>query len=72
MGPNETASMIIGGPLKIVIFDVQRRVSPHRRHRDGPVLSGKGGRRHGAQLVTIMIMMPVLLALAVINISLPE
>ena len=32
MGPNETASMIPGGPRKIVIFDVQGRAKAQIKH----------------------------------------
>jgi len=32
MGPNETASTIIGGPRKIVIFDVQRHAKAQIKH----------------------------------------
>ena len=32
MGPNETASTIIGGPRKIVIFDVQGRAKAQIKH----------------------------------------
>jgi len=41
MGPNETASTITGGPLKIVIFDVQQRAKAQIKHFFGMLIGSR-------------------------------